>query len=129
MSETRLLSDLIKACSPSVILTFGSFSYEFTRRSLGHFPEHAYSHWTCKRLGNEFRQSIRTLDFCQASIVPLLHATIARRHFLSNHSAFTGSEAGNYFEFVGELVANRLLVSRNRIPETVWLVSGSTKNS
>ena len=68
------------------------------------------------RLGQEFRR--RIVEFSKPAIIliPLLHVSIARRHFLQSHKAFTQMEDGNYFEYVAREIASCLSKHRNEFP-------------
>ncbi len=103
------LRGLLEQYQPPLVFTFGAFACEFTRRSLGCSEERAYSWWSTKRLGEEFRHSVD--EFCpdRINLVPLLHVSISRGRFLESHRYFTCDENGNYFDYVAEKVSALLL--------------------
>lgn len=111
------LSDLIEKYSPKLMFSFGSFAFEFTRRSLHEYDKHPFRHWSTKRLGDEFRR--RVVDGFtphKVNLVPLLHVSIARRHFLRSHEIFTQKGDANYFEFVGYQLAKRISENMTEFP-------------
>lgn len=108
-NEVEVLATLLALHRPPILLTFGSFSYEFARRASGHNPGHPHRYWSSDRLGEAFRSAIEQFDPDGLNIIPLLHTTIARGRFLESHAYFTGVSDANYFEFVSEELAKRLI--------------------
>ena len=98
--EIEELISLLASHTPRLVFSFGAFAFEFTRRSRDEVPNRAFGYWTTTRLGREFRKRIRAFTADSINLVPLLHVSIARRHFLTSHANFTQSEEGNYFEHV-----------------------------
>lgn len=117
-AETRGLSALVARHRPRLLLTFGAFAFEFTRRSLDRGPPRAVSHWTSIALGNEFRRSVEHFDPMRIEILPLLHVSIARGRFLQSHRNFTGREHANYFDYAAREIAALLLAHRDEF--AVW---------
>ncbi len=103
---------------PTFIFTFGAFSHEFCRRALGHQPV-AYSGWTSKRLGEEFRAAIEAFQPGKINLFPLLHATIARGKFIESHNYYCGRNGGNYFDEVAGALADLLMTHQLELP--VWI--------
>ena len=114
-AETTALAHLLNAHSPKLVLTFGSFAFEFARRSQKESP-HPSRYWSTERLGHEFRRRIRAFAPPDIALVPLLHVSIARRHFLKSHKVFTKLEDGNYFDYVAREMAICLGRHRNEFP-------------
>ena len=106
--ETHEMAGLLKHHTPMLVLSFGSFAFEFARRSLDERPHCAPNYWTTIRLGNEFRQRIQAFRPYDVNLLPLLHASIARGHFLKSHNYFTDIEGGNYFDYVARKIAGCL---------------------
>ena len=116
--ETGGLSALVARHRPRLLLTFGAFACEFTRRCLDRGPPRATSHWTSIALGNEFRRSVEDFDPSRTEILPLLHVSIARGRFLQGHRNFTGRDHGNYFDYAAREIAALLLAHREEF--AVW---------
>lgn len=107
---------------PKVVLTFGSFAFEFLRRACGEKPKFPHSHWSTAQLGIEFRKRTSSYDASAINIFPLLHVSIARGRFLESHRYFVGGEGNespNYFEFVGTKLAELFL--RKLVLEPIWI--------
>ena len=117
--ETRDLLDLITRYRPKLLLTFGAFACEFTRRSLDLGPPRAVSYWTSKKLGAEFRRGIEDFNPARIGHLPLLHVSIARGHFLQGHGDFTGPGDANYFDYAAREIAALLLAHRDAF--SIWL--------
>ena len=114
-AEMSELARLLDSYSPKLVFTFGSFAFEFARRSQEETP-HPSRHWSTVRLGQEFRRRIAAFTQPDIIPIPLLHVSIARRHFLKSHQAFTQMEDGNYFDYVAREIASCLSRHRNEFP-------------
>ena len=110
--ETREMARLFDSHAPKLVFSFGAFAFEFARRGHNESPHHAFRDWSTERLGQEFRQRIQVFTPRDINLIPLLHVSIARGHFLSGHKNFTQMEDGNYFDYVGQQIADCL--SRNQ---------------
>ena len=114
--ETRELARLLDSHAPKLVFSFGAFAFEFARRGRNESPHYAFRDWSTKRLGQEFRQRIQVFTPRGINLIPLLHVSIARSHFLRSHKKFTQMEDGNYFDYVGEQLANCLSRSQTEFP-------------
>lgn len=110
---------LVDKHHPIFIFCFGAFSYEFARRVIAESPEYKYSHWGAEHLGKDFLNRVSNFDSSQMNIFPLLHVTIARGKFMQSHRYFTNQEAGNYFEFAGNQIADILLKHKDQL--RIWI--------
>ena len=102
--EERLkeIKTLISNYNPKIVITFGSFAFEFMRRCEGEKAE-AFIHWNTEKLYEQFSDSIEN----KKRIIPLLHRSISMGHFLSCHEKF--SDNGNYFEYVSKSLYKRMV--------------------
>ena len=119
LGERDNFGKLLGTNRPTLVLTFGAFAFEFARRSLGKEPTRRFSYWTTKMLGAEFRQAVAGFNPLGLNVFPLLHVSIAKRHFLTSHEHFTGENNGNYFDIVGREVGTLLLEYKATLD--VWL--------
>ncbi|MBV1820473.1 hypothetical protein L0P54_11685 [Anaerosalibacter bizertensis] len=101
------LSSLIKNYKPTIIITFGQFPHEFTRRACEK-ESNPVEYWTKERLGNEFKKSLKNFDIYNINVIPLLHYVIARGDFVGTGKKFIGDEniKCSYFEYVGERIGD-----------------------
>ena len=116
--ETNELGRLLEAYRPTLVLTFGAFAFEFTRRSLSREPRMIFDYWTMETLGAEFRRTVAEFNPRELNVFPLLHVSIAR-HFLTSHERFTGGNKRNYFDYVGRKIGNLLLEHKDTL--NVWV--------
>jgi hypothetical protein len=100
-------------------LCFGAFSFEFARRALGQQPQRVYNYWGARTLGAEFRRRLEDFKVDQVNALPLLHTSISRGRFVESHQYFSGQTDGNYFEYVGQALADRLLEHSADLP--IWI--------
>lgn len=115
-AETRELMGLLELHAPKLVLSFGAFAFEFVRRACGESPRRAFRHWSTERLGEQFRGRMDAFAPLEVNLVPLLHASIARGHFLRSHENFTQMEDGNYFDYVAQRIADCLRGNRKAFP-------------
>jgi hypothetical protein len=104
---------------PILVFCFGAFSFEFMRRSFRVEPAHPYHVWGASRLGNEFRKRMDRFDVHAINAIPLLHTSISRGKFLQSHEYFTRQDGGNYFEYVGNRIADKLLEHCDQLK--IWI--------
>ena len=117
--ETREFRKTVRQFSPKILLSFGAFAFEFARRALNQGPRRNYGYWSTRRLGEEFRERIDEFDVNQVNLLPLLHVSIARGRFMQSHEHFCGQRGANYFEFVGDHLAQVLLAHRDGL--SIWI--------
>jgi hypothetical protein len=115
----EVFSQLLFQYQPVFVLCFGSFSFEFARRALKQEPNHPFGYWGARNLGIEFRQRISEFNLGRINALPLLHTSISRGRFIESHNYFTQQEGGNYFEFAGNQIANKLLLDCQQL--NIWI--------
>jgi hypothetical protein len=103
------MKKLFNENKPKMIITFGAFSFEFTRRCYD-LVNNPFGNWNTKALRGEFVNSINNKKI----IVPLLHRSISMGHFLSSHNQFSDDAKkininGNYFKYVSEKLSQRII--------------------
>ena len=77
--------NLLRTYGPALVFTFGAFACEFSRRSLELEPRRPFRYWTTARLGEEFRTTVDAFNPREVNVLPPLHVSIARGHFLKSH--------------------------------------------
>lgn len=116
----EILKILLDEHKPSIVLTFGVSAYMTALFASGESPQKIFQ--TTKLLGEQFRNHIENYHHDKVNIIPLLHVSIARRHFLEAHEYFVdghGSVPSNYFEYVGVELADLLLARFSASP--IWV--------
>lgn len=117
--EMRELQKIVREYRPKILLCFGAFSFEFTRRALTpQAPKRNWGHWGSEELGCEFRQRISQFDLNTTNVLPLLHVSIARK-FITSHDYFCNQKGANYFEFVGNHIAQKLVEHHGEL--RIWI--------
>jgi hypothetical protein len=109
--EITEYSRLLSEHKPVLVLCFGQFAFEFARRAEQEEEEPDFRNWSVERLAEEFDNRIGKFSVESVNVLPLLHASIARRHFMHCHQNFSGGK-GNYFDYVGEEIASVLIGHR-----------------
>ncbi len=104
---------------PSILISFGSFSYEFARRALDIAPIHSVNYWSTKRLGGAFRAQIEAFSPSHVNTFPLLHRSISGRHLISSHNHYCGRGSDNYFTYVAEHLAKKFLEHQDALD--IWI--------
>jgi len=120
-NEIRAFKNMIIEYKPKIVITFGSFAFEFTRRSIREDSQKPYQYWTTKKLGNEFRDRLDRFNVRNTNIIPLLHRSIAGRRYIQSHNYFCNVEMeGNYFNYAGKELANVLISNEKELD--VWKI-------
>ena len=110
------MSRLLDENKPTLVLSFGAFAFEFMRRSLGESSHREFRYWNAEKLGKAFRSRLATESDESVRLVPLLHVSIARGKLVSVHENFTSMDNGNYFDYVGERIADYLCENHTEFP-------------
>ncbi len=108
-SKLSYLKHLINENNPEIILSFGRFSFEFTRRALNEKPHRRFDSMNTTLLGQEFDERINTFMEKDPNLIPLLHRSIAGRYFPQSHKRFVGNDKGNYFEHTGKKLGKYII--------------------
>ncbi len=119
LKEINEMRSSVACFKPVFIFCFGQFAYEFGRRISGESPEYAHGHWGARKLGEEFRNRIKHFECGHMNTFPLLHVSIARGKFMQSHEYFCNYMGSNYFEFVGNHLADILLTHQARL--NIWI--------
>lgn len=109
--EIAEFSRLLNEHKPVLLLCFGQFAFEFARRAQQQEEQPDFGNWPVKELAKEFSNRICKFQVESVNVLPLLHASIARRSFLYCHEEFSGGQ-GNYFDYVGGKIASVLIEFR-----------------
>jgi hypothetical protein len=107
------LSVLLSEHKPPLVLCFGQFAFECARRARQEDENsfRSFRYWSVERLAREFAETIPTIRMDSVKLLPVLHAVVAQK-FPHCHRYFSGGR-GNYFEYVGEEIAQVLINNSN----------------
>ena len=117
--QVEELGELLQQHRPPLLLCFGAFSFEFARRALKEEPKQKSNSWGARTLGEQFKQRIDEFEPTRINALPLLHTSISRGRFIESHNYFSGQDGGNYFEFVGNSIADKLIQYRTDL--NIWI--------
>jgi hypothetical protein len=117
--EVEILHGLLANHKPAILFSFGAFAYEFSRRALRNDRKFAFGHWGAKNLGNAFREQIKGFQSGKVLVIPLLHISISGGRYLSSHREFCGDPDANYFNHVGQKVADLMLQHHEALQ--IWI--------
>lgn len=90
VEELKKMFELIRDHKPILILTFGSFAYEFVRRARSEVAESP--NLKLNEIKDIFDKNVKSFDSESINVLPLLHAIVARK-FKECHELYTD----NYF--------------------------------
>jgi len=119
-SMQEKLKGLLERYRPILVLTFGVNAFMITQLACGETISIKAA--TAELLGAQFRSRIESWDNHKVNILPLLHASIARRMFLQAHKYFVGAAGKmlpNYFDYVGIKLADLLVAKLSDKP--IWI--------
>ena len=87
------MKDEIHKHNPKMIITFGAFAFEFLQRCTisNSDQRQKYGYWGAEKLGEIFVNNVKNKEV----IVPLLHTSICKRHWLESKEKFTRIKDGN----------------------------------
>jgi hypothetical protein len=120
MMEVASFREIINKHQPRIVIAFGSFAFEFARRSFGEGNFLSYNYWNSVRLGAEFDKRTTNSVKHQPTLVPLLHRSIAGGHFKKGHEYFCGINGNNYFSFAASRLANLIIQSFSEADD-IWV--------
>lgn len=118
-AQVNTFGEILHRYSPMLVLCFGAFSFEFTRRALGQEPKTKYRKWGARSQGREFNERISRFDHSAINAFPLLHRSVSGGKFIQSHEYFVGAVNANYFRFAGEQIADILLHHQHSVD--VWI--------
>lgn len=110
--EIEQFRDSALKLEPKILISFGSFPFEFLRRVYSIKPQKGPKFWGTSNLGDEFEKSIENFDIGKTNIIPLLRRVVASEKFIEDRS-------DNYFQFVGTKIAERLIENQNSL--NIWM--------
>lgn len=121
MEEVESIKNDIENYKPTIILSFGAYTYEILRRTNIGKTHRSYGSWTPDELGGEFKACLSEFDINQTNVFPLMDRSILGWKFLQSHEQFVGQKNADYFKFAGKRIAGFLNKYRDELD--VWAKS------
>lgn len=101
-ARVKFIRRQLHAFRPKIVLTFGEQAFRLVKFANNLDNVAINKPMKIEDLGEQFCKSLKNFDVENVNIIPLLHASVARKSWLTAGKKFSG-EAGsdNYFRFVG----------------------------
>ncbi len=109
IAELRKLLDRHIKSKPLLILCFGQFAFECARRAQGEENRRPqqWKKWEIRELRQQFDARILKVQLGSVTLLPLLHQYVALQFSKTNEKW-----GCDYFEYVGEEIANKVLINK-----------------
>jgi len=117
--EIEFYRELVQEHKPKMIISFGAFPYEFTRRVFEVKPEKGPKAWSSSIIQDEFEKAIENFDVNQVNRIPLLRRVIATDKFIENRNFLSRTDRETYFQHVGAKIAEKIIENRENMD--IWI--------
>ena len=107
-AEKAVLASQVKGYKPKVLITFSADVFWFAATALGRF-DGPRTHVTSESMADAFNKATTASVLEEPSIIPLLHAFVARKGWTKAGEIYSGPAGHNYFEFTGAAIGEMLL--------------------
>jgi hypothetical protein len=115
VEEIEIFRKSVLEHQPIILMTVGSFPYEFVRRVFEIEPKKGPKYWSNANLEDEFEQSIANFNTKKTNRLPLL-----RRIITDNFNEYSSLEyKENYFRDVGIKIADRIVEYKDSL--NIWI--------
>lgn len=113
-TEIAQFREIISEYPPKILISFGSFPFEFVRRVYKLKPEKGPKYWCTSMLGDEFEKAIETFDINNTNRIPLLRRVGDSDKFIDDHNYYK-----NYYHYVGTKIAEKLIENKDNF--NIWI--------
>jgi len=117
--EIEFYREIIHEHKPKMLISFGAFPFEFTRRVFEVKPEKGPKAWSTSILKDEFEKSIENFDINQTNRIPLLRRVIATDKFVETHNFLSRTDRETYFQHVGAKIAEKIIENKDSLD--IWI--------
>jgi hypothetical protein len=117
--EIDFYREIIQEHKPKMLISFGAFPYEFTRRVYEVKPEKGPKAWSTSILKDEFEKSMESFDIEQTNRVPLLRRVVATDKFVENNNFLSRTDRETYFQHVGSRIAEKIIENKDKLD--IWI--------
>lgn len=119
VTEIELFREIALEHEPKILISFGAFAFEFVRRVYKVKPKKGPKYWGTSVLGDEFRKSIENFDINTTNRIPLLRRVIESGNYVEAHNYFCRGDGENYFNYVGIMIAERIIENKDKLK--IWI--------
>lgn len=113
--EIASFREIVLENKPKILISFGSFPYEFLRRVYEIKPEKGPRHWGNSNLGDEFERLIENFDINKTNRIPLLRRLVSSDKFIEGHNYLEN----DYFRYVGTKIAEKIVENKDSFD--IWI--------
>lgn len=117
--EIEVYREIVQEHKPKMIISFGAFPYEFTRRVFEVKPEKGPKAWSSSIIQDEFEKAIEGFDINQINRIPLLRRVIATDKFIENRNFLSRTDRETYFQHVGAKIAEKIIENKDNLD--IWI--------
>ena len=117
--EIEAYREIILEHKPKMVISFGAFPYEFTRRVFEVKPEKGPKAWSTSILQDEFQRAMENFDINQINRIPLLRRVIATEKYEENRNFLSRTDRENYFQHVGAKIAEKIIENKDDLD--IWI--------
>ncbi|WP_243454651.1 hypothetical protein [Desulfosporosinus fructosivorans] len=117
--EIEFYREIVQEHKPKMIISFGAFPYEFTRRVFEVKPEKGPKAWSSSIIQDEFEKAIENFDINQINRIPLLRRVIATDKFIENRNFLSRTDRETYFQHVGAKIAEKIIENKGNMD--IWI--------
>lgn len=117
--EIELFREMIQEYKPKMLITFGAFPFEFTRRVNEIKPEKGPKAWSTMILRNEFEKAMENFDINQTNTIPLLRRVLETDKYTDASDYMSPSEREAYFKHVGTKIAQKIIENKDLL--NIWI--------
>ena len=117
--EIEAYREIIQEHKPKMVISFGAFPYEFTRRVFEVKPEKGPKAWSTSILQDEFEKAIENFDINQINRIPLLRRVIATEKYEETRNFLSRTDRENYFQHVGAKIAEKIIENKDDLD--IWI--------
>ncbi|MGC7872505.1 hypothetical protein ACPUYX_13370 [Desulfosporosinus sp. SYSU MS00001] len=113
--EIEIFRGMVVDYQPKILITFGSFPFEFVRRVYEIYPEKGPKFWGTSNLGDEFGKALENFDITKTNRIPLLRRVVKSGRFIEDHNYY----GENYFQYVGKKIAEKIIENKDSLD--IWI--------
>jgi hypothetical protein len=116
--EIEMFRESVLEHQPKILITFGAFPFEFTRRVFEIKPQKGPKYWSTANLKEEFEQSIENFDINKTNRIPLLRRVITNGKSIDDRNS-SRIDSENYFHDVGSRIAEKIIENKDNLK--IWI--------
>ena len=119
VEEIGIFRELVIKYHPKVLISFGAFTFEFTRRVYDIKPEKGPIYWENAILGEEFLRAIQEFDITKTNRIPLLRRLVSETKFIEGSNFNQNCDCQNYYKYVGAKIADKIIENKDSF--NIWI--------